>query len=265
MPLDPATIIAAGGLSLLGSGLSALGQSSAAKTAARQQRRALDRAYAEGRAGYSDVEEMYQPYMGIGPKALAALATEDFTTPAEAFSYQGEVSDYLDPSMAFQQEQARRALEQSAVARGGLLSTGTAKDLQERAIQLAQTDYGNAYQRMQQDKAFAYQQFRDRAAQRAANAQARYAQLSQLAGIGQQSTGALANARMAAAGQQANIQTQIGAQNAALGAAPYMAASNFAQNLGQIGSGMVNAYAMQQPGGWEYMGNAGVGYGGVNK
>lgn len=258
----PAAILASGGLSLLGSALGSYGQASAAKTAAREQRRALERAYAEGKAGYQDVEAMYQPYRDIGPSALAALAAEDFTTPMESFAFEGEVSDYLDPSMAYQQEQARRALEQSAVARGGLLSGGTAQALQNQAQQFAMQDYGNAWQRMQTDKNFAYQQFRDRAAQRAANAQARYAQLSQLANIGQSSTGAMANARMAAAGQQANIQTQIGTQNASLGAAPYMAAGNLAQQAGQIGAGMLNAYAMQQPTqNWQYMGDAGVGYG----
>lgn len=262
--MEPLTMLAlAGGAQLLGSGISAYGQNQAAKTAAREQRRALDRAYREGQAGYQDVAGMYDPYAAVGPAALAQLASGDFTTPEESFAFDGSVGDYLDPSMAYQQEQARRALEQSAVSRGGLLSGGTAQALQNQAQKFAMQDYGNAWQRMQSDKNFAYQQFRDRAAQRAANAQSRYAQLSQLANIGQSATGSMANARMAAAGSNANIATQMGTQNAALGAAPYMAASQFAQNAGNIGAGMLNAYA--QGGNWQYMGDAGTGYGGVAK
>ena len=53
-----------------------------------------------------------------------------------------------DPGAAFRQSEARKALEASAAARGGLLSGGALTALQARSQDLASQEYGNAWDRM---------------------------------------------------------------------------------------------------------------------
>ena len=53
-----------------------------------------------------------------------------------------------DPGAAFRQSEARKALEASAAARGGLLSGATGGALQRQSQDLASQEYGNAWQRM---------------------------------------------------------------------------------------------------------------------
>ena len=101
--------------------------------------------------GYDDVSGMYQPYTQAGLTALGQLQEGDFTTELGEFGYDKNVGDFLDPSMAFQQEQMRNQMEQSAVARGGLQSGGFAKALSDRQGQLAQTYYGQARRDMSQE------------------------------------------------------------------------------------------------------------------
>lgn len=74
---------------------------------------------------------------------------------------QYDVQNYLDPSMQFQQDQAARQIEQAAASRGGLFSGSgaTAKALQDRAMQLAQTDYGNAWNRANTEQQQGYNEF----------------------------------------------------------------------------------------------------------
>ena len=53
-----------------------------------------------------------------------------------------------DPGVAFRQSEARKALEGSAAARGGLLSGSTLGGLQRQSQDLASQEYGNAFNRM---------------------------------------------------------------------------------------------------------------------
>ena len=55
-----------------------------------------------------------------------------------------------DPGAAFRQSEARKALEGSAAAKGGLLSGSTLGALQRQSQDLASQEYGNAYNRMMQ-------------------------------------------------------------------------------------------------------------------
>lgn len=243
--MDPIT------LGLIGAGASTLGSvvgnylgAEAQKDSARIQQRALEQALREGKQlygqageqlqqGYTDVANMYDPYAKVGTTALSQLAGGDFTTPVGEFAFKGDVNQYLDPSMKYQQEQAQRALEQSAIARGGLLSGGTAKALQNQAMQFAQTDYGNAYNRMQNDKNFAYQQFRDKFAQQQANNAIRMQQLQGLTNIGQNATGSMAQARQGLASNQANLNQNLANMNAGM-----------LQDISQARAMKVSAYPM---------------------
>ena len=55
-----------------------------------------------------------------------------------------------DPGVQFRQDEARKALEGSAAARGDLLSGGNLKALQSRSQDLASQEYGNAWNRASQ-------------------------------------------------------------------------------------------------------------------
>ena len=246
MALDPVSLGIAGGLaglSALGGGigsyLGAKGTAKAARTMRDSTREAMDFA----REGQAQAEGYYQPYMDTGTQALGMLASESFQDPVRQFQFGGDVQSYLDPSMKYQQQQAQRALEQSAVARGGLLGTGTAKALQNQAQQFAQQDYANAFNRMATDRNFAYNQFLQEAQARRANLQARYNQLSRLTGIGQQAAGNLATGAQNLGQNLGNLNMQAGQYQAMAQQAPYIAGQQFfGQQLPQAISGGASMY-----------------------
>lgn len=84
-------------------------------------------------------------YTQAGKTGLAQLGAQTGTL---------DVSQFLDPSMAFAQEQSRKALEGSAAARGGLLSGATAKSIADYSTKLASQNYqqavDNAFKNRQQ-------------------------------------------------------------------------------------------------------------------
>ncbi len=233
--MDPLTIGLGIGANALSSYLGNQGAAEAAKADARARKEMLQMQIDEGRQAYADVAPSFQPYMKTGQEGLNALGMLSQTagqydyTPEE-FQYNQTVQDFLDPSMQFQQDQMRRQIEASQAAGGGLLSGGALKELQQRGAQLAQTDYANADQRMQNDKRFAYGSFMDNAnARRQALQQGfqnRMGIANQQTGLGQFGATGNANARM---GVGTNISNAIGSQinpmaaNAQVGAAsPYM-------------------------------------------
>ena len=242
--MEPVTTAALiyGGSQVLGNLLGGMGASDAAKASAQAQERMLERQIAEQRAAYGDVAPLFQQYGQAGNAGLAQLLGLDplqYQTELGQFQFDGDVMDYLDPSMAFQQEQARKAIEQSGVASGLYGSGGTLKALQDRSMQLAQTDYGNAFNRMQTDRNFAYKQFLDDFTNRRANAADLYGRQlnlgSLLTNVGQSAATGQANARM---GVGSNISNAMGATAPALArsaevqaAAPYATGQNILQGL----------------------------------
>jgi hypothetical protein len=203
-----AALIGAGaGLASLAGGMfGANQQAKAMRAAARAQERGQQASIDEQRQAYSDVAPMYEPYKQAGLQGLSALGN-DYSTEMGEFEYGKDVNDFLDPSMAFQQQQMQNAMEQSAIARGNLQSGGFAQALQDRAGQFAQTDYGNAYNRFSSDKQGAYQEFRDRTANRRANNQMRLNQMNNLASVGQNAVSGLGNLRTGNANNiSANLQ-----------------------------------------------------------
>jgi hypothetical protein len=164
--------------------------------------------------GYADVEEMYSPYSQAGLTALGQLQNDDFSTQMGEFEYGRDVNDFLDPSRDFQQDEMRRNMEQSAVARGNLQSGGFAQALQDRSQQMAQTDYANADNRMDRDKKFTYGQFRDRFANRRANNQQRFAQIQGISNLGTNANNAVANSRMQSAQGTSQMYNQLGQSQA---------------------------------------------------
>jgi len=229
--IDPVTgMLIGSGISLLGQFMGADQQAEAMKAAAEAQERGQMRAIEEQRNAYGEISPMYQPYQQAGLQGLSALGG-DYSTQMGNFEYNQDVSDFLDPSMAFQQQQMQDALEQSAVARGNLQSGGFAKALQDRSAQLAQTDYGNAYNRMAQDKQGAYQQFINRFASKRANNQLRLNQMQNMATLGQNATSGLANLRTGNANKISQNLQNIGTAQGYAQQAPSMAYGQTIQNL----------------------------------
>lgn len=213
MPLPIALLAGAGALKLGGDLFGAY----SAGEAADRQRQAQRQALAAQRQATAEAQGYLDPYAQAGTRALSDLTNfQDYALPGEFDASGYNVQGYLDPSMAYQQQQMARNVEAGAAARGGLMSGAAAKELQTRGAQLAQTDYGNAFARMQTDKNFAYTQYTNRFNQVRQQNQDRLARLQNMGNMGY-------GANVA----KANLATGLG--NATAG---------YAQNMGNIASQM---------------------------
>lgn len=147
-----------------------------------------------------------------------------------------DVTEQNDPGFQFRLQQGQQALENSAAARGGLLSGGTAKALDRYAQDYASNEYQNVYNRSLTDYQQAYNIFN----QNQANIFNRYADL---AGIGQTSAQQLSNAGLATGSNVGNTLLTSGAQigqdlqnAAAARASGYVGAANaYGSALGSLG------------------------------
>ena len=110
-----------------------------------------------------------QPWLEAGQIALNKLVPE-------ATNYQnfGMEQFKQDPGYAFRMSEGMKALENSAAARGGLLSGATMKGIQRYGQDMASQEYMNAFNRYQVER------------------QARLNPLQSLAGVGQTTANALA-------------------------------------------------------------------------
>jgi hypothetical protein len=228
------------GLGLAGQYFGGQQQANAANSQAAAQREALANAQGQVQSGYSDISQLYNPYTQTGQQAFQQYAEGDFTSDPGQFEYGRSIGDFLDPSMQFQMDQSMNQIQGSAAAGGSLGSGATLKAMQDRGQQIAQQGYGQAHDRMMQDKNFAYSQFLNDAQARQMQLQQQGNQLQNVANMGFQATQNQANNRqqMASASsglaqQQGNIMTPgyaSGMQNAAL--------INAATNPTMIGSVM---------------------------
>lgn len=106
--------------------------------------------------GKTDANAAYSPYTAVGATGAGGFsnATQNYLsnvgTGPDASKYQsgtGQVSDYLNPSAAYTSDQASKATQASALAKGGM-GGGLAKALSNNANQMAMTNYNNAYNQM---------------------------------------------------------------------------------------------------------------------
>ena len=216
----------------------------------------------QGTAGLAPGEVGMRQFQGTAGLSPGELATEQFNFQA-------------DPGYGFRLSEGMKALERSAAARGGLMSGGTGKALQRYGQDLASQEYGNAFQRFQQDRAaraglgqMEYGRFADEQARRMGAGQMEYGRfaddISRRMGLGQMEYGQFAGERSARllplmqmqqsgqgltsniAGQMANLgAAQAGAagQIGAAGAAGQIGAANAL--MGGIGQG-ANLYMQNQ-------------------
>ena len=181
--------------------------SNAAKSAARTQAQAADRAMQQEREMYDISREDLAPYRETGYTALRDI--EALRPMLTAQFGPDQMAQYLDPSMEF-----RRRLGEQTTARmlnvgGGAISGNTLRGLEEFGQNLASTEYGNAFNRFQNERTNIYNT------------------LANIAGMGQQSVNTGVQAGQNFAGQQTGLLTgqaaaqaagQVGAANAMGGA-----------------------------------------------
>jgi hypothetical protein len=165
-----------GGLStqdlLIGGGslASSIYGANVADNAAKSQREAIDNAIGSLREGQgtarADVQrslddvnaliESQQPQIEATQDVAASYLTPYYQAGTAGLgqlqqlaSGQG-VPEFLatNPAYQFRQQEAQKALERSAAARGGLMSGQFAKALQERSQGLASEEFGNAFNRL---------------------------------------------------------------------------------------------------------------------
>lgn len=110
-------------------GIDTLNQGKASSNAAFQP---YTNAGATGVTGYTD---------SIKNRQQAAQPNLSVSNPQEA------LNKYLDPSAAYTMDQASKATQASALAKGGM-GGGLAKALSNNANKMAMTNYNNAYQQM---------------------------------------------------------------------------------------------------------------------
>jgi hypothetical protein len=184
---------------ILGSSL--LGGSSA-RSAAKTQAAAADRAGKLQREQFERQVELQTPFREAGLRALPELEAASRYTPFGMDQFQA------DPGYNFRMSEGMKGLERSAAARGGLLSGSMLKGIQRFGQDLGSQEYMNAFNRYQIER------------------NARLNPLQSIMGAGQTATNQLTGA----AGQlgqglaqsygnlgQAQASGYVGAANAAMG------------------------------------------------
>lgn len=213
-------IIGAGAIGAAGSIAGSAISSGAASDAAAGQAQAAHEANQMQQHMYDQTRADQEPWRQAGIKALGGMQDADFQRDFTGADFT------KDPGYDFRMQQGMKGVENSAAARGGLLSGRTAKALTQYGQDFASNEYNNAYNRFNAD--------RDR----------RFNRLSSLAGTGQTATNSVNAAGMNSANNMGN--NTMGAANAAgaAGMAGANAWGNTLSGLGRAGSDavMMNHY-----------------------
>lgn len=215
----PWSVIVPAAASLIGGSMA----SSAASGAASTQAGAADRATAAQERMFDKQAELQKPFREAG---VAGLNRLQYLLGLGGTGGAGDVSGSLlrdfsmadfeaDPSYAFRKAEGMKGVENSAAARGGLLSGAALKAIQKYGQDLASQEYGNAYGRF------------------TANQTNKYNKLSGLVNTGQGAANNLTNA----AGNLGNaIAGNITAAGNAQAAGQVGAANAWSNALGGIGN-----------------------------
>jgi hypothetical protein len=194
------------GAVVVGSVASGYMSSQAAKSAARTQAEASDRAIAAQQAGLSEQQAISAPFVDKGTQAMNRLAA--MTEPGGEYYAPFSQTDFTqDPGYAFRLKEGMKGLNASAAARGGLISGNALRAATAYGQEMGSQEYANAFNRYYAERSN------------------KMDPLKFLTGVGQ----------AAGAGQASNIGAATGnIANLTTGAGNAMAA-------GQVGS--ANAYA----------------------
>ena len=118
-----------------------------ANRAAREQSKAMDRATAAQERMFNRQVELQEPFRQVGVNALPELVEASRYTPFGMEQFQA------DPGYGFRLKEGLRALENSAAARGGLLSGNAMRGITRYGQELGSQEFGNAFNRYQAERA----------------------------------------------------------------------------------------------------------------
>jgi hypothetical protein len=185
-----------------------------AKDAANIQAGAADRAMAQEREMYDIAREDLGPYRETGYTALKDI--EGMRPFLTAQFGPDQFEQYLDPSMAFRQRLGEQSTARMANVGGGALSGNTLRALTDYGQGLASTEYGNAFNRFQDERTNIYNT------------------LANIAGMGQGAVNTGVNRGQSFAGQMTGLTTGAGAAQAAGTVGAANAYGGAVQNVGNM-------------------------------
>jgi hypothetical protein len=175
---------------------------STARSAAKTQAGAAEKASDVQQQQYEQTRADQAPYREAGYNALANLQRTAGNVPA-AFKF--GAGDYqADPGYAFRLSEGQKTLDRQAAARGGLISGGALKAAQRYGQEMGSQEYGNAYNR-------ALTSYNTDVARE----NQLYNRQAGLAGIGQTATNLVGQAGQNYATNVGNLMTGAGAAQAA--------------------------------------------------
>ncbi len=200
-------------------------QASAAKQAASTQSDANKYAADLQYAALQEQRALQEPWRAAGVNALSRLSTG--LAPGGEFGTKFSETDWQqDPGYAFRLKEGQRALDQSAAARGGLISGNALKAAQRYGQEMGSQEYQNAFNRY----------YREREAQ--------LNPIQSLAGVGQTTAQSLGGAAQQYGVNAGNLASATGASNAnalmAAGQARSSAYQGYGSAAGQAIGGIGN-------------------------
>lgn len=193
----------------VGAAKAAGAQANAANYAATLQKQAADEALAFQKEQFSTQQANLAPWLKSGQQAISTLSgmVEGGGFPAwnEQFQAPTAATEQNDPGYQFRLNEGMKALQNSAAARGNLLSGGTAKAIEQYGQDYASNEYSNVYNRAYNEYATRYNQFQTNQANQ-------FNRLSTLAGGGQVAANTLGSLGQSAASNVGNINLTLGQQ-----------------------------------------------------
>ncbi len=193
----------------------------------RAEARALEAGLAEQRRlygqGFDAQSALLKPLQDRGEDAWGQMQGMEFNSAPDAqqFQYDKQLQDFLDPYLQDQIRNANIALEGGQAGKGNLLSSKTMGMLQGNAQNMANKGWGDANQRMWQDKNFTYKTLMDQNRQQRqqwadnyGQMQDKYSRLSNNYNLGNQANGQMGNLL----GQQSTQLSNFAGQEAEINA-----------------------------------------------
>lgn len=215
--MPPLAIV--GGLALGGSIIGAVGaskaagaQAGAAKSAAQLQFELGEESLNFQKQQYAQNQQNIAPWLRAGTQGIGTLAGllgtpgQGLLTPwTQQFQAPTAAQAAATPGYEFTLQQGQNAIQNSAAAQGGLLSTGAQKTLAGYTTGLANQTYNDVYNRALAEYQQSYNIFQG-------NQTNTFNRLAALSGIGQTSATTLGQLGQSAAGNTAYINAATGGQ-----------------------------------------------------
>jgi hypothetical protein len=204
-------------------------QANAAKYAANLQYGLGQQQLAQNQAQFQTTQQNAAPWLQAGKQGLGSLSqllstpgqglltpwSQQFQPPPQ-FQAPTAAQAAQTPGYQFALQQGQNALQNSAAARGGLLSTGAAKTLDQYSQGLASQTYGDTYNRAmaeyQQNYAHALGEYQQNYNIFQGNQTNQFNRLAALSGIGQTAASTLGGQSNQASAIGAGIAGTIGGQ-----------------------------------------------------